>query len=116
MEDVCIVCLVPFLKGPEAWFSAAQWETTVIGRVNDLQKLKLWERSLLSSLPFKEIAKLNWKQNSRRLRETMAKGRPIRDASPGDKRGQFLNAERNLLENRGWTLDKGSNYWNPPNL
>ncbi|MBX3630611.1 MAG: hypothetical protein KF908_12025 [Nitrosomonas sp.] len=44
----------------------------------------------------------------------MVKGQPIRDASPGDKRGQFLNAERNLLENRGWKFDGKTNYWIPP--
>jgi hypothetical protein len=31
----------------------------------------------------------------------MGKGQPIRDASPGDTAGQFLNAERNLLKDRG---------------
>jgi hypothetical protein len=42
----------------------------------------------------------------------MNRGLPIRDASIGDTEGQFLNAERNLLRDRGWTFD--GRYWNPP--
>jgi len=45
----------------------------------------------------------------------MSKGQPIRDASPGDNSGQFLNAERNLLRDRGWQYDSGSKHWTPPN-
>lgn len=41
------------------------------------------------------------KQNSGVLHQEMGKGQPIRDASPGDTAGQFLNAERNLLKDRG---------------
>ncbi len=88
--------------------------TTVIGRVKDLQNLKKGEQSLLNRLPDRGSAKANWKQNSGVIRQEISKGKPIRDASPGDKRGQFLNAERNLLESRGWTFDKSSSFWNPP--
>ena len=88
--------------------------TTVIGRVGDLQKLNKNEKSLLDRLPNQGSPKANWKQNSGVLREEMGKGKPIRDASPGDTKGQFLNAERNLLENRDWKFDKSSNMWNPP--
>ena len=28
--------------------------------------------------------------------------------------GQFLNAERGLLRDRGWTFDPKTNFWNPP--
>lgn len=45
---------------------------------------------------------------------TLNKGKPIRDASPGDTSGQFLNAERNLLRDRGWTFDSSTDFWNPP--
>jgi hypothetical protein len=38
----------------------------------------------------------------------------IRDASPGNTGGQFLNAERNILINRGWTFDPSTNMWNAP--
>ena len=44
----------------------------------------------------------------------MKRGEPIRDASPGDESGQFLNAERNLLKEHGWTFDAQSSMWFPP--
>ena len=88
--------------------------TTVIGRVKDLQKLNKGEKSLLDRLPDQGSPKANWKQNSGVLRQEMNQGKPIRDASPGDTAGQFLNAERNLLRDRGWTFDPKTNYWNPP--
>ena len=86
----------------------------VIGRVKDLQKLNKGEKSLLDRLPDQGSPKANWKQNSGVLRQEMGNGKPIRDASPGDTTGQFLNAERNLLESRGWTFDKSTSFWNPP--
>lgn len=55
-----------------------------------------------------------WKENAGRLREAMRQGGPIRDVSPDDLGGPFLNAERNLLRDRGWTYDPRTNYWNPP--
>ncbi|HEY8942040.1 MAG TPA: RHS repeat-associated core domain-containing protein [Cellvibrio sp.] len=90
--------------------------TTVIGRVKDLQKLGPNEKSLLSQLPDKGSPKANWQQNSGVLRSEMNKGQPIRDASVGDNSGQFLNAERNLLQDRGWTFDDSTSLWNPPSL
>ena len=98
----------------EAGARAAKSETTVIGRVKDLKNLKQGERSLLDRLPDQGSPKANWKQNSGVLRQEMSKGRPIRDASPGDTAGQFLNAERNLLKDRGWTFDSQTNYWMSP--
>jgi hypothetical protein len=92
---------------------AAKETTTVIGRVKDLQKLGPGEKSLLDRLPNLGSPKANWKQNSGVLRQEMNRGLPIRDASIGDNTGPFLNAERNLLQDRGWKLDGG--YWNPPN-
>jgi len=107
------------LNGPDNRFgggiSAAKSRTTVIGRVKDLQNLKKWEQSLLNRLPDRGGAKANWKQNSGVVRQEISKGKPIRDASPGDIRGQFLNAERNLLRDRGWILDSRTNNWTPPN-
>ena len=87
----------------------------VIGRVKDLQNLRQGERSLLSRLPDQGTPRANWKQNSGVLRQEMNKGLPIRDASPGDTGGQFLNAERNLLRSHGWTYDPKTSYWMPPN-
>lgn len=89
--------------------------TTVIGRVKDLQNLKKGEQSLLNRLPDRGSVKANWKQNSGVIRQEISKGKPIRDASPGDTSGQFLNAERNLLRDKGWAFDSKSNYWTPPN-
>jgi len=87
---------------------------TVIGRTKDLMDLPAGERSLLDRLPDQGSPKANWKQNSGVLREEMRRGQPIRDASPGDTGGQFLNAERALLRNRGWTFDSTTNLWTPP--
>lgn len=92
----------------------ARGETTVIGRVKDVQNLKEGERSLLDRLPNQGSPKANWKQNSGVLRQEIARGQPIRDASPGDTAGQFLNAERNLLKDRGSTFDPKTNHWMPP--
>jgi hypothetical protein len=88
--------------------------TTVIGRLQDLQKLGAGEKSLLDRLPYRGDNKANWQQNAGVLREVMRLGRPIRDASPGDTSGQFLNAERNLLRDHGWTFDAQTNFWMPP--
>jgi RHS repeat-associated protein len=93
---------------------AARGSRTVIGRVKDLQDLKPGERSLLDRLPDRGSPKANWHQNAGALREEVKRGLPIRDASPNDRRGRFLNAERNLLRDRGWTFDKETNLWMPP--
>jgi RHS repeat-associated protein len=94
--------------------SGAGETTTVIGRVRDLQNLGLGEKSLLDRLPYLGDKKENWQQNAGVLREALRLGRPIRDASPGDTSGQFLNAERNLLRDHGWTFDAQTNFWMPP--
>jgi RHS repeat-associated protein len=93
---------------------AAKEATTVIGRVKDLKALGPGEKSLLARLPNLGSPKGNWQQNSGVLREEIRLGKPIRDASPGDTAGQFLNAERGLLRDRGWTFDPKTNFWNPP--
>jgi hypothetical protein len=87
---------------------------TVIGRVKDLKTLGAGEKSLLDRLPNLGNPKANWRQNAGVLRKEMRLGKPIRDASPGDTAEQFLNAERNLLRDRGWTFDPKTNYWSPP--
>jgi RHS repeat-associated protein len=58
-----------------------------------------------------------WGINDGLLRNEMHHMRPIRDASPGDMEGLFLNAERNLLESRGWhdwRTDALTTSWLPP--
>jgi hypothetical protein len=103
---------IKITKTTQTTIQVAKETTTVIGRVKDLQKLGPGEKSLLDRLPDLGSPKANWKQNSGVLRQEMNRGLPIRDASVGDTGGQFLNAERNLLRDRGWTFD--GTYWNPP--
>jgi len=96
--------------------------TSVIGKLDDLKKpgaLKSGESTL--KLPDKGNPKANWKQNSGALRAEMGKGQPIRDASVNPKTGAlrdntgFLRAERELLQNKGWTYDPKTTKWYPPN-
>ncbi|MBL8483158.1 MAG: RHS repeat protein [Rhodocyclaceae bacterium] len=101
-------------KAPRKVTDATPGKTTVIGRVRDLQKLGPDEQSLLERLPNRGNPRANWRQNAGVLRKEMRRGRAIRDASPGDTAGQFLNAERNLLMDRGWTFDPQTNFWMPP--
>lgn len=95
--------------------TAEKESTVVIGKLPDLAEYELGtgERTLdLSDLGDPQT---NWAQNSSKLREAMSEGNPIKDVSAG-KAGSntgFLRAERNLLENHGWTLQNG--YWYPPN-
>jgi len=106
--------VAPVVTAARVEAAAAKTEVTVIGRVKDLQNLGAGERSLLDRLPDLGSPKLNWKQNSGVLRQEMNRGLPIRDASVGDTSGQFLNAERYLLRDRGWTFDGNTSLWMPP--
>ncbi|MBB6498132.1 DUF6443 domain-containing protein [Pedobacter cryoconitis] len=64
--------------------------------------------------------KLNWKQNSGFLRREMGAGNPIFDSylkangTLQETRG-FLNAERSLLQSRGWSFNPNRGAWMPPN-
>src|SRR5260221_7982382 len=94
----------------------ARAERVVIGRGADLAKrgaLQPGERMLQwpSKLPDFQA---EWKLNSGFLRQEMRKGLSIRDASPGDTGGIFLNAERSLLTDRGWSFEASTNLWSPP--
>jgi hypothetical protein len=70
-------------------------------------------------LPNQGSQKANWAQNSSRLRQEMQSGQPIfdsfrkADGSLKETTG-FLNAERNLLQNRGWTFNQSTGAWHPP--
>ena len=94
--------------------AAEEVATTVIGRVRDLTDLPSGYRSLLDRLPNRGNPRANWRQNAGVLRSEMTRGLPIRDMSPGDTAGNFLNAERSLLRDRRWTFDGDTNYWMPP--
>ena len=77
------------------------------------------EGDRFSYLPNQGSQKANWAQNSSRLRQEMQSGQPIfdsfrkADGSLKETTG-FLNAERNLLQNRGWTFNQSTGAWHPP--
>ena len=112
--DVAKPCKV--VKAPlRGLFRTTKATRTVIGRTKDLRHLPSDEKSLLDRLtPDLGSPKPNWKRNSGVVRQEMRRGLPIRDASPGDTSGVFLNAERALLRDRGWTFDSKTGYWMPP--
>lgn len=68
------------------------------------------------TVPWKGTPKATWKENASRLRREMRSGDPIYE-SYVDKAGNliptkgFLNAERNLLSNRGWQYDPRTRSW-----
>jgi hypothetical protein len=104
---------------PLVWREVPRGQTTVIGKVKDLENLRPAENTLLKHLPDQGVPKANWAQNSSVLRQEMAKGQPIRDASVNATGGLrdnsgFLRAERNLLETSGWTYDPSTHLWSPP--
>jgi hypothetical protein len=92
---------------------------TVIGKVKDLDNLAPGENTLLKHLPDQGNPRANWCQNSSVLRQEIRKGHPIRDASlnpDGTLKvypASFLEAERNLLINQGWTFDPSTGLWSP---
>jgi hypothetical protein len=92
----------------------------IIGKLDDLKvpnALRPGERTI--ELRNLNDPKLNWAQNSSKLREAMRARKPIRDVSAepvangtlANETG-FLRAERNLLRNAGWGYKDG--YWFPP--
>lgn len=63
--------------------------------------------------------KLNWQQNSGLLRQAMSEGKPIFDSylkADGTLQptNGFLNAERYLLQDRGWTFSTAKGAWLSP--
>lgn len=70
-------------------------------------------------LPNKGTPALNWKANYGALRSEMNLGKPIFDSyrfSNGNliPTGGFLNAERSILQGRGWIYNSSSGAWMPP--
>ena len=79
------------------------------------------ERTLLDRLtPDLGSPQANWARNAGVLRDEMASGAPIRDASVNPVTGDlendtgFLRAERYLLQDRGRTYDPKTTFWSPP--
>ncbi len=107
------------IPGAKILGAAGKEATTVIGKLADLGHLRQGEKTLLDRLPNLGSPKANWAQNSSVLREELRLGAPLRDASVNAK-GElinntgFLRAERNLLENKGWTYDQKTTMWYPP--
>jgi hypothetical protein len=108
--------------GAKGAFGKAQAPSrTVIGKMKDVENLGPGENTLLKHMPNQGTPKLNWQQNSSVLRTEMNKGLPMRDASV-DSAGKwipetntgFLKAERNLLQEHGWTYNPETRLWNPP--
>jgi hypothetical protein len=72
------------------------------------------------NLPNQGSPAANWAQNSSALRSVMSEGNPIFDSYIDATTGQqipttgFLNAERNLLENHGWTFNPQTGAYHPP--
>jgi hypothetical protein len=87
----------------------------VIGKLDDLGRL-----GVRPDLPNLGSPRANWRQNASALREAMRSGQPIMDASTDPRTGElinntgFLRAERELLQNRGWTYDSSTRLWSPP--
>ena len=72
-------------------------------------------------LPNKGTPKLNWKANYGELRREMGLGKPIFDSyrlPDGNliPTGGFLNAERSILQGRGWMYNPSNGAWMPPGL
>jgi hypothetical protein len=90
----------------------------VIGRVKDIapESLADNEYTLLDQLtPDLGEPQANWIRNSSVLRNEIRNGiTEIRDASPDDPTGPFLNAERNVLDNLGWSYDPVTFLWKAP--
>jgi hypothetical protein len=105
----------------DSFANVSEGKDLVIGKLDDLNRpnaVRPSERKL--DWVDQGSPKANWEKNSELLRKAMREGKPIRDvsvdATTGDlkKARGFLQAERKLLEGRGWSFDKLSGSWHPP--
>lgn len=77
------------------------------------------EGDRMLTVPWKGSPKATWRENASRLRHEMRSGEPIYETYV-DRAGNliptkgFLNAERNLLTNRGWQYTSRMRAWTPP--
>ena len=97
--------------------------TYVIGRTDDLLKpgvVRAGERPFEFEVVRHSDGRTNkrptWYNNYRALRIAARENRPIRDVSPGNELGEFLNGERMQFKHRGWkeTQDGQDVWWVPP--
>ena len=85
-----------------------------------IEKVTSWKTGdYILNLPNKGTPKLNWKANYGALRREMGLGKPIFDSYrlPNGNlipTGGFLNAERSILQGRGWIYYPNSGAWVPP--
>jgi hypothetical protein len=113
---------LPGVTGLGLGARGARKGTVVIGKLEDLASTSLKTGESILDWTRKATPQLNWQENSRLLRETIAEGLPIRDASVNaitgalEKNTGFLRAERNLLENQGWKFSTPTGYWHPPGV
>jgi RHS repeat-associated protein len=89
-------------------------KTVVIGRGDLKKRGVLGKDEQALDLPNQHDPRRNWKQNYGQLRAAMRNGKPIRDADPGNTAGEWLNAERFILKDRGWTFNKATGRHVPP--
>ncbi len=102
--------------------AAEATDRLVIGKMADIGEGSLapGERTLASKLtPGLGSPKANWGRNFSELRAETRSGQPIRDGTV-DASGNltnntgFLRAERNAMQNKGWTYDSKTTLWSPP--
>jgi len=98
----------------EGGLNLFKWNQATSTRANDWR-----EGDRFLHLPNQGSVRANWAQNSTRLRQEMRSGRPIFDSHLDDAGNLiptqgFLNAERNLLINRGWNFNTSTGAWHPP--
>jgi hypothetical protein len=111
---------VPGITGVGAALRGGKAGNLVIGKLDDLKPSSLKPGEFVLDWTNKSGTKSNWQENSSLLRQAMSEGNPIRDASIVPSTGAlrdstgFLNAERNLLNSRGWKFNPQTGSWNPP--
>ena len=97
-------------------------DSYAIGRGEDIAnaaKLRPGESPIDVNMQFDPERGFQWNwdyQNRPLLEEAMKQGKPIRDISPGNSGGMYLNAERLFLEGQGWFRETigEDQFWVPP--
>jgi hypothetical protein len=132
IEESAAETMASAVTGPEGEEAAAGSEALVAGKGGlNLFKWKHWtsltdlgwrEGDQFLYLPNQVLPSANWKQNYSVLRAALRLGQPIfdsyRDVATGEQfkalPRSFLNAERYILETRGWRYIKSEGAYYPP--